>query len=223
MFEGLLQRIGQIMQVDSWVDIGFGHGRSHQRKAQHDGGYQKVNLTHDCDVKPRNVIQVQSQGVIKSSPIRVLKMHIKELAMKKILPVLFTLLLAISLGPARADPGRWDNHVGTRARVHISIDNHFVHGRGARHSGFGYHHRHGGHHHGHRPHGQGWGLAPWVAAAAIGTTLYWANHAIPAPATVIVSPPVVIDPARVAYFCQTAQQYYPNVPTCNVPWQLVNY
>ena len=95
--------------------------------------------------------------------------------MKKILPVLSTLLLTLSMGPAMADPGRWDNHVGTRARIQISIDNHHVHGRGARHSGL------------------------------------------------IVSPPVVIDPARVAYFCQTAQQYYPNVPTCNVPWQLVNY
>jgi hypothetical protein len=41
-----------------------------------------------------------------------------------------------------------------------------------------------------------------------------------------VSPPVVTvaPPApRVAYYCGTSQQFYPNVPTCNVPWQLVSY
>jgi hypothetical protein len=182
-----------------------------------------MNLTHVSDVKPRTVIQAQAQGVIKSSPNRLIEIHTKDLAMKKILPVLSTLLLTLSMGPAMADPGRWDNHVGTRARIQISIDNHHVHGRGARHSGFGYNHRYGGYNHGYMQHGHGWGLAPWVAAAAVGTTIYWANNYTPAPATVIVSPPVVIDPARVAYFCQTAQQYYPNVPTCNVPWQLVNY
>jgi hypothetical protein len=30
-------------------------------------------------------------------------------------------------------------------------------------------------------------------------------------------------PSRVAYFCPTAQMYYPNVATCQVPWQPVNY
>ena len=30
-------------------------------------------------------------------------------------------------------------------------------------------------------------------------------------------------PSRVAYFCPTSQQFYPNVPTCQVPWQPMNY
>ena len=116
-----------------------------------------MNLTHVSDVKPRTVIQAQAQGVIKSSPNRLIEIHTKDLAMKKILPVLSTLLLTLSMGPAMADPGRWDNHVGTRARIQISIDNHHVHGRGARHSGFGYNHRYGGYNHGYRQHGHGWG------------------------------------------------------------------
>jgi hypothetical protein len=63
-----------------------------------------MNLTHVSDVKPRTVIQAQAQGVIKSSPNRLIEIHTKDLAMKKILPVLSTLLLTLSMGPAMADP-----------------------------------------------------------------------------------------------------------------------
>jgi hypothetical protein len=44
-----------------------------------------------------------------------------------------------------------------------------------------------------------------------------------------VQPQVVVAPQpyaagpRVAYFCSTAQAYYPQVPTCQVPWQVVSY
>jgi hypothetical protein len=59
----------------------------------------------------------------------------------------------------------------------------------------------------------------------IGTTFYIANTlASQPPVTVIVSPPVVqYSPVRVAYFCQASQQYYPVVPICTMPWQIVNY
>ncbi|NBX53964.1 MAG: hypothetical protein EBT70_02655 [Betaproteobacteria bacterium] len=30
-------------------------------------------------------------------------------------------------------------------------------------------------------------------------------------------------PPRVAYFCSAYQQYYPNVASCPVPWQMVSY
>ena len=67
---------------------------------------------------------------------------------------------------------------------------------------------------------------PWVSAAVIGSSLYWANHAYSQPSTTIIvtpPPPVAIEAPRVAYFCQSSRQYYPNVPTCNMPWQLVPY
>ncbi len=99
----------------------------------------------------------------------------------------------------------------------------FANGYG-RHGGhYGGHH--GGHHirHGHH-HGGGWGnhwVGPVLGAAIVGSAIYAATT--PAYA---VAPPVVtvVPPApRVAYYCGTSQQFYPNVPTCNVPWQLVSY
>ena len=87
---------------------------------------------------------------------------------------------------------------------------------------------HGGHGHRHR-HGRGdrdlrW--VPWVSAAVIGSSLYWANQAYSEPSTTIIvtpAPPVALEAPRVAYFCQSSRQYYPNVPICNMPWQLVPY
>lgn len=84
-------------------------------------------------------------------------------------------------------------------------------------------HQRGGHPGGHGYRHNGWGWMPWVSAAAIGSTIYFAHRYTPPPTTVYVSPPVVNDPARVAYFCQPVQQYYPNTPTCPVPWQVVSY
>ena len=84
----------------------------------------------------------------------------------------------------------------------------------------------------HEPHGRGghadrhhgWAWVPWFSAAAIGSTLYFAHQYAPPVTTIQVPPPVVItDPARVAYFCQPYQQYYPNTATCPAPWQLVTY
>jgi hypothetical protein len=66
---------------------------------------------------------------------------------------------------------------------------------------------------------------PWVSAAVIGSSFYWANQAYSQPSTTIIvtPPPVAIEAPRVAYFCQSSRQYYPNVPICNMPWQLVPY
>lgn len=87
--------------------------------------------------------------------------------------------------------------------------------------GYGHHHHgHGGH--GHR--GGGWGnhwVGPVIGAAIVGSAIYAATS----PAYAVAPPVVTMAPPapRVAYFCSTSQQFYPNVPTCNVPWQLVNY
>jgi hypothetical protein len=85
------------------------------------------------------------------------------------------------------------------------------------------HHAYHGQHRGHGDHGRGW--APWVSAAVIGSSLYWANQAYSQPITVIAPPPppVVLEAPRVAYFCQSSRQYYPYVSTCNMPWQVVPY
>jgi len=97
------------------------------------------------------------------------------------------------------------------------------------HSSHGYSGHARGYDRGHGGHGRGdrdlrW--VPWVSAAVIGSSLYWANQAYSQPSTTIIvtpPPPVAIEAPRVAYFCQSTRQYYPNVPTCNMPWQLVPY
>lgn len=101
----------------------------------------------------------------------------------------------------------------------------FANGYG-RHGGghYGGGHHGSAYHGGHRHHGGGWGnhwVGPVLGAAIVGTAIYAATtpaYAI-APPVVTVAPPA----PRVAYFCGTSQQFYPNVPTCNVPWQLVSY
>ena len=90
--------------------------------------------------------------------------------------------------------------------------------------GHGGHGGHGGHRHGRGDRDLRW--VPWVSAAVIGSSLYWANQAYNQQSTTVIvtpPPPVVIEAPRVAYFCQSSRQYYPNVPTCNMPWQLVPY
>jgi hypothetical protein len=66
----------------------------------------------------------------------------------------------------------------------------------------------------------GWVL-PAVGGALVGSALYAATS----PHYMVSSPPVVMSPPvqRTAYFCPTSQQYYPNVPVCNMPWQVVGY
>ncbi len=78
--------------------------------------------------------------------------------------------------------------------------------------------------------GSGRWVGPVLGAALVGTAVYAATYPrvvysqpmVMGP-TVMAAPPVVVDPARVAYFCNTYQQYYPNVATCPVPWQVVPY
>ena len=91
------------------------------------------------------------------------------------------------------------------------------------HGGHGGHHS--GHHSGHygshyRGSANHW-LAPVLGAALVGSVIYAAST--PSYAAPVVSQPQYVPPSRVAYFCPTSQQYYPNVPTCYVPWQPVTY
>jgi len=89
----------------------------------------------------------------------------------------------------------------------------------------GYDRGHGGHG-GHGRGDQNLRWVPWASAVVIGSSLYWANQAYSQPSTTIIvtpAPPVALEAPRVAYFCQSSRQYYPNVPICNMPWQLVPY
>lgn len=89
----------------------------------------------------------------------------------------------------------------------------------------GYDRGHGGHG-GHGRGDQNLRWVPWASAVVIGSSLYWANQAYSQPSTTIIvtpAPPVALEAPRVAYFCQSSMQYYPNVPICNMPWQLVPY
>jgi hypothetical protein len=88
----------------------------------------------------------------------------------------------------------------------------------------GYDRGHGGHG-GHGRGDQNLRWVPWASAVVIGSSLYWANQAYSQPSTTIIvtPPPVALEAPRVAYFCQSSRQYYPNVPICNMPWQLVPY
>ena len=92
----------------------------------------------------------------------------------------------------------------------------------------GYGRHGGGYQGGYGHHGGGWSnhwVGPVLGAAIVGSAIYAATapaYAAPAPA-ITVYPPVVTVAPRMAYFCSTSQQFYPTVPTCNVPWQLVNY
>jgi hypothetical protein len=84
----------------------------------------------------------------------------------------------------------------------------------------------GGHHGGGYGYRGGWGnnwVAPVLGAAILGGAIYAAStpsYAIPQ--TVMLQQQYA-PPSRVAYFCPSSQQFYPNVPTCQVPWQPTNY
>ncbi len=58
-------------------------------------------------------------------------------------------------------------------------------------------------------------VRPWVGAAIVGGAAY----AVMPPIRYVQPTPV----PRTAYFCAASQQFYPNVPTCTVPWQVVTY
>jgi hypothetical protein len=67
-------------------------------------------------------------------------------------------------------------------------------------------------------------VGPAVGAALIGGAIYAASTpSYAVQQQVLVAPQPFPSAPRVAYFCSTAQAYYPQVPTCQVPWQLVSY
>ena len=120
---------------------------------------------------------------------------------------LFACLLAFAVVlPAQAD-GRGHGGYGGGHGGHG--------GYGHNYGGYGY----GGHYRGSNNH---W-LAPVLGAAIVGSVIYAASTPSYAVAQPVVVQQSYAPPSRVAYFCPTAQQYYPTVPTCQVPWQPVNY
>lgn len=83
-------------------------------------------------------------------------------------------------------------------------------------------HGHGGHYGSHYHGSSNHWLAPVLGAALVGSVIYAAST--PSYATpVMVQQQQYAPPSRVAYFCPTSQQFYPNVPTCQVPWQQTSY
>jgi hypothetical protein len=84
---------------------------------------------------------------------------------------------------------------------------------------------HGGYYGGFGHHG-GWRhdwVGPALGAAIVGGAIYAASTpSYVMPQTVVVQQQY-LPPSRVAYFCPTSQQFYPNVPTCQVPWQPTSY
>ncbi len=92
-------------------------------------------------------------------------------------------------------------------------------GYGGYHGGHGSYGGYGGHYRG----SSNYWLAPVLGADLVGSVIYAASSpSYAVPQTVVVQQQYA-PPSRVAYFCPTAQQYYPNVPSCQVPWQPVNY
>ncbi len=98
-------------------------------------------------------------------------------------------------------------------------------GRGHGGGGHGYSHHYSGHG-GYGSHYRGssnhW-LAPVLGAALVGSVIYSASTPSYAMPQQVVVQQQYAPPNRVAYFCPTSQQFYPNVPTCQVPWQQTNY
>ena len=98
-------------------------------------------------------------------------------------------------------------------------------GHGGGHGGYG--HNYGGYGgHGYGSHYRGssnhW-LAPVLGAALVGSVIYAASTPSYAMPQQVVVQQQYAPPNRVAYFCPTSQQFYPNVPTCQVPWQQTTY
>jgi hypothetical protein len=121
--------------------------------------------------------------------------------MKKTLTFVLTVVLALSTLSAQAHPG--GGHWGGGERW------------GGGHWGAGW--------------GRGAYVAPILAAGVVGASIYAASnpyyYATPVTPGVVVAPvaqPVYSAPqAPVGYYCASYQQYYPQVQTCPVPWQLV--
>lgn len=107
------------------------------------------------------------------------------------------------------------------------------HGGGGRYGGHGFSQNFGGNHGNHSYGGHGYGshyrgsshqwLAPVLGAALVGSVIYSATSSSYVTPQQVVVHQQYVPPSRVAYFCPTAQQYYPSVSTCQVPWQAVSY
>ena len=91
-----------------------------------------------------------------------------------------------------------------------------VHGGGFYNHGSNFH-RHGGYEIRHSW-GNNW-VAPVIGATILGGVIYAANR----PVYVLQQQPIESAPPQGAYYCSAYQQFYPNVPTCPVPWQIVPY
>jgi hypothetical protein len=93
-------------------------------------------------------------------------------------------------------------------------------GHGGGHGAYEHNYRgYGGHYRGSSNH---W-LAPVLGAALVGSVIYAVSTPSYAMPQQVVVQQQYAPPSRVAYFCPTSQQFYPNVPTCQVPWQPTNY
>ncbi|MEY2622443.1 MAG: hypothetical protein RIT26_2263 [Pseudomonadota bacterium] len=97
-------------------------------------------------------------------------------------------------------------------------------GGGGYRGGGAYHH----HHHGYN--GGRWVAPALVGGVLLGAALTAPAYASPAypvyPAYTVPYPPTVtystpVPPQPVGYYCPTSGQFYPYVPTCNVPWRLL--
>ena len=124
--------------------------------------------------------------------------------MKRLSKLLVSLLIGALAVPAMAHGGF--GHVGRGAHGH----------GGYSHGGYG-----GGFRGGYEFR-QGWGnnwVAPVIGAAILGGAIYAANR----PVYVVQQQPILNAPPQGAYYCSAYQQFYPSVPTCPVPWQIVPY
>ena len=124
--------------------------------------------------------------------------------MKRLSKLLVSLLIGALAVPAMAHGGF--GHVGRGAHGH----------GGYSHGGYG-----GGFRGGYEFR-QGWGnnwVAPVIGATILGGAIYAANR----PVYVVQQQPLFNAPPQGAYYCSAYQQFYPNVPTCPVPWQIVPY
>jgi hypothetical protein len=133
-------------------------------------------------------------------------------------------LLAFALAlPAQADGRGYGGHVGGVWHGNHGVSQHF----GAHQGGHGYG-GHGGGYGGHayrnhyRGYSQHW-VAPILGAALVGSVIYSASSPSYVMPQQVVVQPYVAPPSRVAYFCPSAQQFYPQVATCLVPWQPTHY
>jgi hypothetical protein len=81
----------------------------------------------------------------------------------------------------------------------------------------------------HERHYRGGHGAGWVPGLLLGSAIIWAATRPPVIYTAPAAPQVVIVPSQPAasppvenwYYCRPAEAYYPYVPSCPTPWELV--